>query len=144
MKLFLVASLLRRGAQLERLSDGITLVALAYACTPLLGLPLPPLACAGAGLLVVLGLAHKYWALRVALDAELFMRIAQSGPTLAVETQALDEALHDLHLKPKSATPRDWPSRSQGALILLRRQALCFGLQTLLLLASLLTLPFTG
>lgn len=144
MNLFVVATLLRRGAQLERLSDGITLLAAAYALAPLLGAPLVPWASAGAVLLVLLGLLHKYWAVRVALDAELFARMADSGAALEDDTLALDHALQTLHLKPHTASPRDWPARSQGALALLRRQALCLGLQTLLLLATLLTLPLLG
>ena len=44
MNLRVVASLLGRGKQLERLSDGLTLLALAYGLAPLLGAPLQPLA----------------------------------------------------------------------------------------------------
>lgn len=144
MKLLVTAALLRRGAQLERLSDGISLIALGYGLAPLLGAVLPPLAGGICALLVLLGLAHKYWAMRVALDAELFARLGESGAALAEETVALDHALTELHLKPQTSVPRDWSSRTQGAQGLLRRQALCFALQTLLLLATLLTLPFTG
>lgn len=139
MNLRLVASLLGRGRQLERLSDGISLLALACSLAPLFGLSLawpPRLLCL---LLVLLGLLHKYWALRVALDAELFNALAASRD-LAADTQALDRALHDLRLKPEPSDKRDWPARSQGALALLRRQALCLGMQLLLIL----TLPFTG
>lgn len=39
MNLYLTASLLGRGRQLERLSDGVTLLALAYGLAPLLTLP---------------------------------------------------------------------------------------------------------
>lgn len=139
MNLFVTASLLARGRQLERLSDGITLLALACSLAPLLGLPLALLPRLLCGLLLLLGLAHKYWAMRVALDAELFARLASSAD-LAADTQALDHALHTLRLKPKASDSRDWPARSQGALALLRRQALCLALQVLLIL----TLPFTG
>ncbi|MBC3412471.1 hypothetical protein HU720_14305 [Pseudomonas sp. SWRI51] len=139
MNLFVTASLLARGRQLERLSDGITLLALALGLAPLLGLALPMLPkvlCAG---LVLLGIAHKYWAVRVALDAELFTRMAASGD-LPADTQALDRALHALRLKAQACDSRDWPARSQGALSLLNRQAVCLALQLLLIL----TLPFTG
>ncbi|MNG78358.1 hypothetical protein D3C79_369320 [compost metagenome] len=143
MNLHLVASLLGRGAQLERLSDGITLLALAYGLAPLLGAPLH----AGASLLcitlLVLGVLHKYWAIRVALDAELFARLSIS-PDLPSDTRDLDLALFDLQLKAQASDPRDWPTRSQAALALLRRQAMCLGLQLLLSLTTLLTLPFIG
>lgn len=143
MNLHLVATLLARGRQLERLSDALTLLAVAYGLTPLLGLHLHPLASALCIVLLLLGLAHKYWAVRVALDAELFDRLA-SSTQLTDDTRALDRALFALNLKARADDPRDWPTRSQAALALLRRQALCLGLQLLLTLATLLTLPFTG
>jgi len=55
MNLRVVASLLGRGKQLERLSDGLTLLALAYGLAPLLGAPLQPLASLLCGVLLVLG-----------------------------------------------------------------------------------------
>ncbi|MFV3327203.1 hypothetical protein ACNFG0_12110 [Pseudomonas sp. NY15372] len=142
MNLYLTASLLGRGRQLERLSDGITLLALAYGLSPLVT-RLPPLASLLCAVMLVLGLLHKYWAMRVALDAELFARLAASDD-LARDTQALDHALFELKLKPDASDPRAWPARSQGALGLLRRQALCLALQLALALATLLTLPFIG
>ena len=48
------------------------------------------------GLLVMLGLAQKYWAIRVALDAELFARLAGDTARLAMHTTDLDQALHSL------------------------------------------------
>ncbi|MBV4506913.1 hypothetical protein HU751_018960 [Pseudomonas sp. BW13M1] len=139
MRLYLVASLLARGCQLERLSDGLTLLALACTLAPLLGLPLAPLPHLLCGLLLLLGLVHKYWALRVALDADLFAHLGASSD-LPADTQDLDHALFDLRLKPAPNDPRDWPTRSRAALALLRRQALCLALQV----ALMLTLPFTG
>ena len=140
MTLYLIASLLARGRQLERLSDGIALLALAYGLAPLLGLPLHPLASALCLALVALGLAHKYWAVRVALDAELFAHLASQG----ADAQALDAALFELRLKPQPCDLRDWPTRGRAALALLRRQALCLALQVTLALATLITLPFSG
>lgn len=139
MTLHVIASLLARGRQLERLSDGITLLALACSLAPLFGAALPALPRTLCLLLMALGLAHKYWAVRVALDAELFAHLATSA-NLPADTQALDLALHQLHLKPSPSDARDWPTRSQGALTLLRRQASCLAMQVLLIL----TLPFTG
>ncbi|QXI37885.1 hypothetical protein [Pseudomonas xantholysinigenes] len=139
MNLHVVASLLARGRQLERLSDGITLLALACSLAPLLGLPLHPLAHLLCAALLLIGLAHKYWAIRVALDAELFARLGASSD-LPADTQALDHALVELRLKPSASDARDWPTRSQGALALLRRQALCLTVQVVLALI----LPFTG
>lgn len=143
MNLLVVASLLGRGKQLERLSDGLTLLALAYGLAPLLGAPLQPLAGLLCGVLLVLGVLHKYWAIRVAVDAELFAHLASSAD-LATDTQALDRALFELNLKSQATDCRAWPARSQAALALLRRQAVCLGLQLSLALATLLTLPFKG
>ncbi|AVH36916.1 hypothetical protein AL532_11570 [Pseudomonas monteilii] len=143
MNLRVVASLLGRGKQLERLSDGLTLLALAYGLTPLLGLPLAPLASVLCSVLLALGMLHKYWAIRVAIDAELFAHLANSED-LAADTQALDHALFELKLKPQATDGRTWPARSQAALGLLRRQAVCLGLQLSLALATLLTLPLKG
>ncbi|MFJ4348849.1 hypothetical protein [Pseudomonas sp. NPDC089401] len=143
MNLLVIACLLRRGTQLERWSDGITLVALAYGLAPLLGTPVRPLGTLLCVALLMLGGLHKYWAMRVALDAELFAGLA-SSTDLVADTQALDRSLHGLKLKPQASDTRDWPTRSQAALALLRRQASCLGLQVLLALATLLTLPFTG
>ncbi|CAM3755180.1 hypothetical protein CCOS865_04947 [Pseudomonas reidholzensis] len=143
MNLHLVATLLGRGRQLERLSDGISLIALAYGLAPLLGAQLQPLASALCVLLLILGAVHKYWAIRVALDAELFSHLACRAD-LPSATQQLDRALFELNLKPTASDPRDWPSRSQAALGLLRRQAVCLALQVALTLTTLLTLPFIG
>ncbi|WDY58744.1 hypothetical protein [Pseudomonas sp. PSKL.D1] len=143
MTLFVVASLLARGAQLERLSDGITLLALGYGLAPLLGAPIPPLASMLCATLLILGLLHKYWAVRVALDADLFARLSISGD-LPSDTGLLDRALYDLRLKANGEDARDWPARGKAALALLRRQAMCLGLQLLLTLTTLLTLPFFG
>jgi len=143
MNLIVVAGLLGRGKQLERLSDGITLLALAYGLAPLLGAPLQPLASLLSITLLVLGVLHKYWAIRVALDAELFAHLAASRD-LTADTHTLDQALFELKLKPQPLDSRAWPARSQAALNLLRRQALCLGLQLSLALAILLTLPLKG
>ncbi|MFK0093096.1 hypothetical protein [Pseudomonas sp. NPDC090592] len=143
MNLLVVASLLGRGKQLERLSDGLTLLALAYGFAPLLNATLHPLATLLCCVLLALGVLHKYWAIRVAIDAELFARLANSSD-LAADTQALDRALFELKLKPQAADTRAWPARSQAALGLLRRQAVCLGLQLSLALATLLTLLLKG
>ena len=143
MNLRVAASLLGRGKQLERLSDGLTLLAMAYGLAPLLNAPLHPLASLLCSVLLVLGVLHKYWAIRVAIDAELFAHLANSAD-LPADTQALDRALFELKLKPQATDGRAWPARSRAALGLLRRQAVCLGLQLSLALATLLTLPFKG
>ncbi|CAD5107077.1 hypothetical protein [Zestomonas carbonaria] len=140
--LTLAASLLRRGHNLERTSDGISLLALAYGLAPLAGAPASPTAAFLCGLLLVCGLAQKYWAVRVTLDAELFAMLAKDTEQLAQRTRALDASLGRLGLKPVSADERGWPDRISGALRLLRYQAIFLAAQTILAIAGLLTMPW--
>ncbi|MGV8327683.1 hypothetical protein ACV337_31380, partial [Pseudomonas aeruginosa] len=59
-------------------------------------------------LAIGLGLWQKYWALRVALDAELFERFSHVGDRLEAQTQDLDRAPADLGLAPADAAGRTW------------------------------------
>ncbi|WP_394560053.1 hypothetical protein [Aquipseudomonas alcaligenes] len=142
MQLALVAALLRRGRGLDLLSSALTLLALAYGLAPLLGAPPSAASSLLCGLLVMLGLAQKYWAIRVALDAELFTRLAADAAHLAEHTSDLDQALHSLGLQPASTQSRDWQQRSRGALRLLRLQAAWLVAQLLLALSIILATPW--
>lgn len=132
----LVAALLRRGRSLDHFSTALSLVAVVLGLSPLLGAP------GGLGLglfcatLLLVGLAEKYWALRVALDAELFQQLACAGEQLDAHTQALDQALQRLGLQPAEQAGRSWSLRCQGALGLLRRQILCLLFQAVLVLSG--------
>lgn len=127
--LLLVAALLRRGRSLDHCSSALSLIAVVFGLAPWLGAaPSLMLALLCASLLIA-GLAEKYWALRVALDAELFQRLAESGEQLDSQTHALDQALQNLGLQNAQQAGRKWSLRSQGALGLLRKQALCLLLQ---------------
>lgn len=128
-ELLLVAALLRRGRSLDHLSTALSLLALACGLAPLLGAAASPALAPVCALLLLTGLAEKYWALRVALDAELFQRLAQAGEQLGAQTQALDQALQRLGLLQERQPQRSWESRCKGALVLLRRQSLCLLLQ---------------
>ncbi|WP_043311954.1 hypothetical protein [Pseudomonas sp. ML96] len=142
MQLALVAALLRRGRGLDLLSNALTLLALAYGLAPLLGAPHSAASSLLCGLLVMLGLAQKYWAIRVALDAELFARLAADTAHLAEHTSDLDQALHSLGLQPASTQPRDWQERCRGAVRLLRLQAAWLVAQLLLALSIILATPW--
>lgn len=135
--LLLVAALLRRGRSLDHLSTALSLIAMLFGLVPLLGPALAPV-CA---LVLLTGLAEKYWALRVALDAELFQRLAQAGEQLDEQTQTLDRALQRLGLQRDRQPERGWDSRCQGALTLLHRQALSLLLQLSVVLLAILV-PF--
>lgn len=149
MQLTLVISLLARGVALDRASGLLTLLGIGLGLAPVLGLAMSGwLALAGL-LMLALGIVEKYWAQRVALDADLFRALANIKD-IEQAFGELDTALQQLGLAPvkptNSATEneplnrnlvsRSLLSRSQGALRLLRWQALCLGGQLLLLLVA--------
>lgn len=142
MQLFTVASLLHRGKALDRLSSAITLLALLIGLAPLLGVTAQTFGALFCALLVLLGVVEKYWALRVALDAELFQYLADDAELLVPRTADLDQALTRLALQPADKAPRSWDERSRGALRLLRLQALWLLAQLLLAVAIVLGLPW--
>lgn len=127
--LLLVTALLRRGRSLDRFSSTLSLVAVLFGLAPWLGAPPSLMLALLCAALLVAGLAEKYWALRVALDAELFQRLAQASEQLDSQTHALDQALQNLGLQNAQQAGRSWSLRAQGALGLLRKQALCLLLQ---------------
>lgn len=141
MQLQLVAGLLRRGKSLDRLSSGLTLLALIIGLGPLLGFMALTTGGAVCIALLICGLLQKYYALRVALDAELFTSLAAAPEQLDRRTAELDQALL---LSGHKATQgsRSWEQRSQGALRLLRLQALWLGLQLLIALAAIVLMPW--
>jgi len=127
--LLLVAALLRRGRNLDHCSSTLSLVAVLFGLAPWLGAPPSLILALLCAVLLIAGLAEKYWALRVALDAELFQGLAQAGEQLDSQTHALDQALQNLGLQNAQQAGRSWSLRAQGALGLLRKQALCLLLQ---------------
>lgn len=141
MQLHLVAGLLRRGRSLDRLSSGLTLLALVIGLGPLLGFMALTTGAAVSVALLTCGLLQKYYALRVALDAELFASLAAAPHQLARRTAELDGGL--LAIAGKTAeSPRSWDERSRGAVRLLRIQACWFGLQFLGALAAIVLMPW--
>lgn len=142
MELHCIASLLRRGRSLDQLSTGLTLLGVLLGLVPCWLETFNPWALAVACALLLLGLGQKYWALRVAFDADLFQRMADSPLPLDDSTRALDNALASLGLQPATGAQRPWSDRSRGALNLLRRQALLLAAQLLLTLGYLLTSPW--
>ena len=96
--LLLVAALLRRGRSLDHCSSALSLVAVLFGLAPWLGAPPSLILALLCAALLIAGLAEKYWALRVALDAKLFQRLAEAGEQLDSQTHALDQALQNLGL----------------------------------------------
>lgn len=143
MELQVVAGLLRRGRALDQLSTGLTLLGVLFGLVQLL-MPGINLICLLLSLwMIILGLLQKYWALRVAFDADLFALLARDTG----RTADLDQALQTLGLQSPKRAGRPWAERRRGALKLLRKQAWLLGAQVLLTLAVILAspwLPFAG
>ncbi|MCE2594498.1 hypothetical protein K6Y31_06695 [Motilimonas cestriensis] len=152
MKLGVHISLLRRGAELEKLSLTITALAVVLLmCHGFLILAQWQLILLLA--LVLLGLVAKMYALRVSLDADLFAQLARllqsqnattdqgAATDQAIEPllRELDSELAALSLIKAPQQTRALLPRCQGALRLLQRQLLCVLLQLLLLLGLLLS-----
>lgn len=141
MHLHLIAGLLRRGKTIDRLSSALTLLALVIGLGPLLGFMALSTGAAVCVLLLACGVLQKYYALRVALDAELFAQAASDPTQLSRRTAELDEALTLLGHKAEQSQ-RSWTQRSEGALRLLRLQALWLGLQLFIALAAIVLMPW--
>jgi len=99
----ILASLLRQGRGLDRLSRGLTLIGAAAVF-------LAPSPWFGAGV-VLAGAAQSWFAFRVGFDAELFAALARGDRTLS----AMDSALVSLALVPEARTGRDIALRGAGA-----------------------------
>ncbi len=142
MQLQVTASLLRRGDLLDRLSNGLTLLG------ALFGLSQSLLADQGfwsatcsCGLLL-LGLGQKYWALRVAFDADLFQRLAEQAENLPEHTLSTGSSPDNVESAARRAWRAPWSERITGALKLLHRQALLVAAQVLLTLFFILAGPW--
>ncbi|MGR3886571.1 hypothetical protein [Pseudomonas sp. 1152_12] len=143
IELQVVASLLRRGRSLDQLSTGLTLLGVLFGLAQLLLASISPICLLLSLWMITLGLLQKYWALRVAFDADLFALLARDTE----RTPDLDQALQTLGLQSAKRVGRPWTERRRGALRLLRKQAWLLGAQVLLTLAAILAspwLPFAG
>lgn len=142
MQLHAVASLLRRGHSLDQFSTGLTLLAALLGLGQWLLGRMDPWLLLFSAVLFTLGVLQKYWALRVAFDADLFQRVADGTQPLAERTEALDRALSALGLQPAERGGRLWTERSHGALRLLRRQSLLLAAQVIVTLGFILSSPW--
>ena len=139
----LVAASLGHARSLDRLSQGLLLLALA-------ALLFPGLGATPAGLLLASLIpagVQAYHAFRCGLDARIFTHWARQWPAAGslpeTDLSAFDEALaHCFGMRPGAAstpTSRPLDERARGALRLLRRQALALACQGALVLAALIT-----
>ncbi len=136
----LVAASLGHARSLDRLSQGLLLLALA-------ALLLPGLGATPAGLLLASLIpagVQAYHAFRSGLDARNFAHWARQWPATGslpdADLSAFDQALaHCFGAHPGTPTPRPLDDRARGALRLLRRQALALACQGVVVLAALVT-----
>lgn len=128
------AIFLRQGRLLDRLAMGLALLGLLLTLAPAWGFATPLAYWLLGSLLLLIGCIEKYWALRVALDADLFQHIAIGQLSLS----GLDQALTEQQLLPPNKASRSLNDRCRGAYRLLRWQLLCVLLQACLLLALLI------
>jgi len=142
MELQVVASLLRRGRSLDQLSTGMTVLGGLFGLLQLLLITPMALGLLLSAWLIVVGLLQKYWALRVAFDADLFDAVAQDTDAVPHRTVELDQALQSLGLQPANRAGRPWAERQRGALKLLRNQAVLLVAQVLPTLAVILASPW--
>ncbi|SDV46143.1 hypothetical protein [Chitinasiproducens palmae] len=127
-----VAALLRRGRDLDRLAGCLAVAGLfGMAASWSAAASQPRLLWVLCVVSIVSVLPQKYWAIRVALDADLF-RLGDAA--------AIDTTLGALRLMPANKAGRSWDARARGALRLLRRQAACVGVQLLVLACAFATL----
>lgn len=138
MELQLTASLLRRGRSLDQLSTGLTLLGFLFGLAQLLMASISTICLLLALWMIILGLLQKYWALRVAFDAELFALLARD----ITRIPDLDQALLALGLQSAKRLGRPWTERRRIALKLLRKQAWLLGAQALLTLGVILASPW--
>jgi hypothetical protein len=142
MQLRIVASLLRRGKSLDNLSTGLTLLGMAFGLAHLLITPPQPLFLVLSTAIILLGGIEKYYAVRVAFDADLFQAVASGDAELTERTAALDQALVALKFQPVDKAGRSWALRSQGALKMLRQQMVFLAVQILVILGAILIFPW--
>ena len=143
MHLTLVISLLRRGAALDQASSLLTLLGLSVALAPLFGLAVNSWLTLAGLLMLLLGIVEKYWAQRVALDADLFSALVDTKD-IEQALSELDTALQQLGLAPVDNNPALSPSvlkrgllsRNQGAIRLLRWQIISLSGQVILVLVA--------
>lgn len=122
----IAASLLRRGRALGVVAGVLLAVAAAASLAALLlGQKLVAL---GFAATLLPGLVSLWFSFRTALDADLFDAIARHG-----DLAAFDRAMLSLGLMTEDCARRPLEARVQGALRLLKKQAVAVGVQMLML-----------
>ena len=131
----ILASLLRRGRALAVVAGVLLAVATAASLVALMhGQKLAALGFAAS---LLPGLVALWFSFRTALDADLFEGIARHG-----DLAAFDRAMLALGLMKAERAGRPLEARGEGALRLLKAQAVAVGAQMLMLLTTAVFLAF--
>lgn len=136
MQCQVIAILLRRGRAIDNAASVVTIIGLLAALAPWWGVDLNVWFSLAALLTVLLGLVQKYWAARVAIDAELFSLLATKNHHTEEALAELDYALQQLSLAPITEHTRSLEERGRGALRLLRWQLIFFSTQVIFIVAA--------
>ena len=125
------AALLEQGRTLDALSRLLTLFAVALLFAGALELVAKAPAILIGLVVIILGVAEAWFALRVGFDAALLRDVANR-----TQFAALDTAMVRLDLIAPEKAGRPLEERLQGAMRLMRLQGLCLGGQILLLIVG--------
>jgi hypothetical protein len=128
------AALLEQGKGVDAASRLVTVIALFGLLLPAVTQRGTPLLAAALGLVLLIGVAETYLAIRVGFDAALFRRVADRAD--AFNLDRLDAALLRLRLIPPAKAGRPIDRRIVGARRLLHWQGLMLALQAALLVAG--------
>lgn len=85
-------------------------------------------------LIIFAGVVELYFALRLAFDVELLRAMVSGDEDIDQVLSRLDRSLLRLKLMPAGKAERNLNQRLAGCFSLFRRQALCCGIQSLMLL----------
>lgn len=128
------ARLLQASDRISAWGMGVTVVGMVVLA--LTGRSLALVSWLGFAGVIVLGVAERYLAFRLRLDAGLFNDLATQN---IVSLAALDNALHSLGLRKAPDAPRTLQDRVLGTRQLLQRHAIVVICQSVLFLLALLT-----
>ncbi|MCC6195389.1 MAG: hypothetical protein IT518_13060 [Burkholderiales bacterium] len=118
-RLRLTADALRAASTLDTLATGLTLIA-AAGIGAALWHPVHVYTIAFLAAQVVLGLVAKWTAVRVRFDAQVFAALADAVQHSGFRLEHLDRALRGVGMLAADKEGRDWDTRCQGALGLMR------------------------
>lgn len=137
-RLRLTADALAAVGTVDALSTGLTLVA-AAAVGVALWHPVAMVALAFLAAQILVGLAAKWMSVRVRFDAAVFAALVDAVQKSGFRTEHLDRALRGVGMLPANKEGRDWDTRCQGALRLMRTLGLLTVVQGLLFVLAALT-----